>query len=170
MKLHQPRLEVVAAGLEVDRVWQSEVADGVGRAGVGVASGGDGRHGRRELTLRRLLREGVAPLERALARLHDPGRGQGRRLRLGAHVVQHHHQDVLAAGRRRRRLAVLEAVDDEGSGVAVPRAATAARFRRQEGRPSVFRGSVGVQRLLTVPQDRLLPHHQQRLVGGRKPL
>ena len=118
MELDQPGGERLAPRLEVDRAGDAEVAHRVGRAGIGVACGCDGLDGGDERGLGRLVGEGVAPLERAGRRLHDPRRLQRGPLGLGADVVEHHAQDELAVGLRGADT-VGHAVEDERAGVEV---------------------------------------------------
>ena len=123
MKLDQPRLEQPAPLLEVDAARNAAVAHRPVRARIGVARVSNRLDGCGKVSLGRLFAECVAPLERPLARLHDPCRVNRRHGRLGADVVQHHEQDVFAVLAPRARLAVLEPVNDERAGVDIPRLA-----------------------------------------------
>ena len=168
VELNQPRREVIAPALQVDRAGQAAVADGVDGAGVGVARRCDGLDGGRERALGRLLTEGVAPLERALRRLHDPCGRERRHLGLGADVVQHHEQDeldVLALG---RRFAVGEAADDIRAGVDIPAFAVAALVVRQEGRERRLGRTVLIILNFAVAQCRLLPQDQRSFALWRQ--
>ena len=163
VELDQARDEALTAGLQVYAARQPEVTHRVDRASVGVAGVGDGRDGRAEVGLGRLhLGEGVAPLEVAGACLHDPSRGQGRRLALRADVVEHQHQDVFAVGGRGAR-ALAHAVNDEAGGIAVPRLAFTPSRRGQKRRPGAFGQPIGVR-----PGLRLLPDNQKSLALRRQ--
>ena len=154
LELAQLGSKVVAAGLQVNRARNAEIAHRVDRAFVGVARLGNGGDRRAELGLSGLLAEHVAPLERAGAGLDLPRRLKrrdvGGLLRV-THVVQHHHQHVLARSSTGAGVAILEAVDDEARGVAVDGPLGLDLGRGQHGWPSGLDGAVGVKLHLAFP-------------------
>ena len=161
VELHQARYEPLAALLQVRAAGQAEVAHRVAGARVGVAGVSDGADGRGKLALPRLRveLERIPPLEVARTALNLPRRLQRRRLRLGAHVVQHHHKDKFAV-RRRSAHALGHAVYDVARGVRIPSLPLAAFLARHERRPS------GLDRTVSVVADRLewlLQHIQKGL-------
>ena len=168
MKLNQNRRKAVAARLEVDRARQSKIADGVDRAAVGVACFCDGDNGRAELALHGLVvqRKGVAILVVVGAGLHDPRRVDRRHLGLGAHVIQHEEGHPLTGIGLGCGLALVESVNDEAAGVAVPRL-VGLPLLRQEGRPRALDCTIGVVLGLAVLKDGLLPYEQDDLALGR---
>ena len=103
VKLGELRGEVLLAFFQINRAGNAEVTDSIDSPSVGVSGLGDrhDRGGKLALFGLVVIIEYVAPLEVAGAGFNLPRRLHGRRLRLGANVIEHHERHMLGvAGAR----------------------------------------------------------------------